>query len=167
MPALDFSLIEQLGRDLHTTVPGSMSEDQVCPWTLFLTMALTLLKGVLPHVPRMLPLMISDPEMRERVAETFTSDDFVNNIEEYFVQNIKSDIQAPINRQIIKSSETIMYFIDVFEGLAKSFFAPTHSDSDNDLGTTDNKPRSDNGFDSFGMLSQAINFAKVLYNLSK
>ena len=37
----------------------------------------------------MLPLMISDPEMRERVAETFTSDDFVNNIEEYFVQNIK------------------------------------------------------------------------------
>jgi hypothetical protein len=45
--------------------------------------------GVLPHVPRMLPLMISDPEMRERVAETFTSDDFVNNIEEYFVQNIK------------------------------------------------------------------------------
>jgi hypothetical protein len=46
MPALDFSLIEQLGRDLHTTVPGSMSEDQVCPWTLFLTMALTLLKGM-------------------------------------------------------------------------------------------------------------------------
>jgi hypothetical protein len=45
MPALDFALIEQLGRDLHTTSPGVMSEDQVCPWTLFLTMALTLLKG--------------------------------------------------------------------------------------------------------------------------
>jgi hypothetical protein len=45
MPALDFSLIEQLGRDLHTTSPGVMSEDEVCPWTLFLTMALTLLKG--------------------------------------------------------------------------------------------------------------------------
>ena len=29
-----------------------------------------------------------------------------------------------------------MYFIDVFEGLAKSFFAPTHSDSDNDLVST-------------------------------
>lgn len=163
MPALDFSLIEQLGRDLHTTSPGVMSEDQVCPWTLFLTMALTLLKGVLPHVPRMLPVLISDPEMRERVAETFTSEEFINNIESYFVQNIKNDIQAPINRQIIKSSETIMYFIDVFEGLAKSFFSAS-GDSDNDVGTTDNKPRSDS---NFGMLENVLNFAKVVYNLSK
>ncbi len=45
--------------------------------------------GVLPHVPRMLPVLISDPEMRERVAETFTSEEFINNIESYFVQNIK------------------------------------------------------------------------------
>jgi hypothetical protein len=37
----------------------------------------------------MLPVLISDPEMRERVAETFTSDEFINNIESYFVQNIK------------------------------------------------------------------------------
>jgi hypothetical protein len=162
MPHLDFSLIEQLGRDLHTTSPGVMSEDQICPWTLFLTMALTLLKGVLPHVPRMLPVLISDPEMRERVAETFTSEEFINNIESYFVQNIKNDIQAPINRQIIKSSETIMYFIDVFEGLAKSFFS---GDSDNnDVGTTDNKPRSDSGYN---MLGQVLNFAKVVYNLAK
>ena len=45
MPALDFSLIDQLGRDLHASTPGVLSEDQICPWTLFLTMALTLLKG--------------------------------------------------------------------------------------------------------------------------
>jgi hypothetical protein len=45
--------------------------------------------GVLPHVPRMLPVLISDPEMRERVSETFTSEEFINNIESYFVQNIK------------------------------------------------------------------------------
>ena len=45
MPALDINLINQLGRDLHTVSPGYMGEDEVCPWTLFLTMALTLLKG--------------------------------------------------------------------------------------------------------------------------
>lgn len=143
-----------------------MSEDEVCPWTLFLTMALTLLKGVLPHVPRMLPVLISDPEMRERVSETFTSEEFINNIESYFVQNIKNDIQAPINRQIIKSSETIMYFIDVFEGLAKSFFA-ANDDNGNDLGTTDNKPRSDSGLLSGSTLGHVLDFAKVVYNLTK
>ena len=47
MPALDLALIDQLGRDLHTSTPGLMSEDQIGPWTLFLTMALTLLKGEL------------------------------------------------------------------------------------------------------------------------
>ena len=45
MPALDINLVQQLGRDLHSVSPGYMGEDEVCPWTLFLTMALTLLKG--------------------------------------------------------------------------------------------------------------------------
>lgn len=75
---------------------------------------------------------------------------------------MQNDIQAPINRQIIRSSETIMYFIDVFEGLTKAFFS---TENDNDVGTTDNKPRyADAGF---GMLGQMVNFAKVIYNLSK
>ena len=45
MPAMDLALIDKLGRDLHSHSPGYMGEDEVCPWTLFLTMALTLLKG--------------------------------------------------------------------------------------------------------------------------
>ena len=45
MPAMDLALIESLGRDIHSHSPGYMGEDEVCPWTLFLTMALTLLKG--------------------------------------------------------------------------------------------------------------------------
>jgi hypothetical protein len=57
-----------------------------------------------------------------------------------------------------------MYFIDVFEGLAKSFFA-ANSESDNDIGTTDNKPR--NADMNFGMLNQVLNFAKVVYSLTK
>ena len=44
-----------------------MTMTQVCPWTLFLTMSLTLLKGLMPHVPAMLPLLVSDPEMRCRI----------------------------------------------------------------------------------------------------
>ena len=47
MPAMDINLIAQMGRDLHPShgANGLMAEDEVCPWTLFLTMALTLLKG--------------------------------------------------------------------------------------------------------------------------
>ena len=46
MPAMDLALIDKLGRDLHSHSPGYLGEDEVCPWTLFLTMALTLLKGI-------------------------------------------------------------------------------------------------------------------------
>ena len=55
-------------------------------------MSLTLLKGLMPHVPQMLPFLITDPEMRSRAEETFMSPEFQENIEEYFVANIKVDI---------------------------------------------------------------------------
>ena len=54
MPALDINLINQLGRDLHNVSPGYMGEDEVCPWTLFLTMALTLLKGGYLYILRII-----------------------------------------------------------------------------------------------------------------
>ena len=69
---------------------------KVCPWTLFLTMSLTLLKGLMPHVPQMLPFLITDPEMRSRAEETFMSPEFQENIEEYFVANIKVGITSEI-----------------------------------------------------------------------
>ena len=43
----------------------------------------------MPHVPKMLPAMIPDPETRARAEEIFNSEDFQNNIESYFVDNIK------------------------------------------------------------------------------
>ena len=49
----------------------------------------------MPHVPRMLPVLISDPEMREKVSDTFTSQEFMDNLEGYFVDNIKV-IDIPI-----------------------------------------------------------------------
>ena len=70
---------------------------QVCPWTLFLTMSLTLLKGLMPHVPAMLPLLVSDPEMRSRAEATFMDPEFQENIEQYFVENIK--VSAGVARQ--------------------------------------------------------------------
>merc|ERR1711881_374280 len=109
-----------LSRELHPT-SDLMSETEVCPWTLFLTMSLTLLKGLMPHVPQMLPLLVSDPETRERAEATFMSPEFQENIEEFFVENIKSDIQAPLNRQIIKSSETIMYMVKIFNNVFDYF----------------------------------------------
>jgi len=160
MPAMDLALIQSLGRDLHSHSPGYIGEEEVCPWTLFLTMALTLLKGVMPHVPRMLPVLISDPEMREKVSDTFTSQEFMDNLEGYFVDNIKNDIQAPLNRQIIKSSETIMYFVEILDSMLSSFMGP--KEQDNDLGTTDHRPRNLFGNSAIG---NVINFASTLYNL--
>ena len=74
---------------------------QVCPWTLFLTMSLTLLKGLMPHVPALLPLVVSDPEMRTRAEETFMSPEFQANIEEYFVNNIKVHYQGDSTLRIL------------------------------------------------------------------
>jgi len=168
MPALDINLVQQLGRDLHSVSPGYMGEDEVCPWTLFLTMALTLLKGVMPYVPKVLPAVIPDPAVRRRAEEAFLSEDFKNNIESYFVDNIKNEIQAPLNRQIIKSSETIMSVIDMVETLMSAFL-PNQSDAtgvnDNDIGSTDDKPRSYGQYG--GTISQLVNFAKTIYSLSK
>ena len=76
----------------------------------------------------------------------------------------QNEIQAPLNRQIIKSSETIMSVIDMVETLMNAFL-PAQSDA-NDKGTTDNKPRAyDTGYG--GTISQLVNFAQTLYSLSK
>ncbi|TRY70288.1 hypothetical protein TCAL_15036 [Tigriopus californicus] len=212
MPALDLSVIDQIGRDLHPSHPGMLSEGEVCPWTLFLTMALTLLKGVMPHVPRMLPVLVSDPEARLRAQETFESEDFKKNIEKYFVENIKkahshkiqveksessgipleivlsfrpgyaltyyarnhsqTDIQAPLNRQILRSSETVMQTVDVMNQLINTFMgSPNNAFSNDDFSGDTNglddgtdKPR------NFGLmnpntLSQLFNFGQTLYQM--
>jgi len=163
-------MIDSLSRELHPVNTGLMSETEVCPWTLFLTMSLTLLKGLMPHVPQMLPLLVSDPEMRQRAEDTFMSQEFQDNIEEYFVSNIKSDIQAPLNRQIIKSSETIMYMVKLFNnffdyfmgGGLKNVFADVASGSG-----TDEMPRRHSGINVGGFdLAQIFQFAQTMYNLA-
>ena len=45
--------------------------------------------GVMPYVPKVLPAVIPDPAVRRRAEEAFLSEDFKNNIESYFVDNIK------------------------------------------------------------------------------
>lgn len=166
MPALDITMIENLSRALHPT-SNLMSETEVCPWTLFLTMSLTLLKGLMPHVPALLPLVVSDPEMRMRAEETFMSPEFQENIEEYFVQNIKSDIQAPLNRQIIQSSETVMYLVKLMNNFFDYFMGGAAGGVNNDVGKTDNMPRS-SGINIGGMdVFQILDFAKTMYNLTK
>lgn len=79
----------------------------------------------------------------------------------FFLQN---DIQAPLNRQIIKSSETIMYFVDILDGMLTSFMGPNKPLDDNDLGTTDNRPRN---LGLGGGLGQILQFMQTLYNLTR
>jgi len=164
MPALDINMIESLSRELHPTT-NLMSETEVCPWTLFLTMSLTLLKGIMPHVPALLPMVISDPVTRSRAEELFLSEDFQNNIEEYFVDNIKADIQAPINRQIIQSSETVMYVVKLMNNFF-DYFMGGAAQSFNDAGKTDNMPRSASGIMVGGLdVFRIIDFVRTMYNM--
>merc|ERR1711997_802864 len=51
----------------------------------------------MPQVPKMLPAVIHDPDVRRRAVDILTSADFQNNMEEYFIKNIKEEIQAPLN----------------------------------------------------------------------
>jgi len=164
MPALDINMIDTLSKSLHPT-SNVMSETEVCPWTLFLTMSLTLLKGIMPHVPVLLPMVISDPETRSRAEEMFMSDEFQNNIEQYFVDNIKSDIQAPLNRQIIQSSESVMYMVKLINNFFDYFMGGAAS-SFNDAGKTDNMPRSASGITVAGMdMFTILDFVRTMYNM--
>ena len=72
----------------------------------------------------------------------------------------QTDIQAPLNRQIVRSSEQIMYFVDLMDNMLTTFMGP----QDNDLGKTDNRPRYLN---NLGYLGEVVNFARTLYNLTK
>merc|ERR1719412_2442902 len=134
-------MIESLSRELHPPHTNLMAETEVCPWTLFLTMSLTLLKGLMPHVPQMLPFLISDPEMRSRAEETFLSPEFQENIEEYLINNI----------------------FDYFMGGAGAALADGFG---NGLDNTDNMPRS--GLEVGGLdVMQVLDFMRTLYNLTK
>ena len=50
----------------------------------------------------MLPVFIADPELRAKAAETFSSEEFQNNIEEYFVNNIKVVYSYSPSQYLIK-----------------------------------------------------------------
>jgi hypothetical protein len=55
-----------------------------------------------------------------------------------------------------------MYFVDIMDNMLTSFMGP--KESDNDYGTTDNRPRNINGL---GVIGQVFNFAKTLYGLTR
>ena len=74
----------------------------------------------------------------------------------FYFQN---DIQAPLNRQIVRSSETIMYFVEMMDKMLTTFMGPKDN---NDIGTTDNRPRT---MDMLGMGGQVLQFAQTLYQL--
>lgn len=161
-PGLDLDLAQKLGHELHSHGgPNSvMGEGEVCPWTLFLTLTLTLLKGSLPYLPKVLPAVISDEVTRERAVRILESDDFQNNIEKYFVENVKTEIQAPMNRQIMQSTEAIKYMVDLIKGFSSIFFpAASH-----DPNVIYDEPKS---YYQPSTLEQVINFAQTLYQLSK
>ena len=84
---------------------------------------------------------------------------FQNDTKIFFY--FQNDIQAPLNRQIIKSSETIMYFVDIMDGMLNSFMGPKEG---NDVGTTDHRPRNMNLGSTLGTI---VNFAQTLYNLTR
>ena len=63
------------------------------------------MKGVMPYVPKVLPAVIPDPAVRRRAEEAFLSEDFKNNIETYFVDNIKvlkDDMISKWSKHMIK-----------------------------------------------------------------
>ena len=91
--------------------------------------------------------------------------------------SFQSDVQGPLNRQIIKSGETIKFGIELFKGIATTFLGLTadvnnvikeqnNNHINNDLGQTDDRPRyNDQGLANPETLGQVFQFAKTLYNL--
>ena len=88
----------------------------------------------MPHVPRMLPVLISDPEMREKVSDTFTSQEFMDNLEGYFVDNIK--VCSPSIRNRVLCSGMLLYLHHIN---FKIFFHPAKFDNFKDEKISDFK----------------------------
>lgn len=63
-----------------------------------------------------------------------------------------------------------MYGIEMLNGIVNAFFKSSANDvgqiPNNDLGTTDNMPRSYNSLLNPDTLAQVLKFAKTLYDLS-
>jgi len=167
-PSLDLDLVQQLGRDIHShgnSINSVMSEEEVCPWTLFLTLTLTLLKGSLPYIPKVLPAVIHDPTTRARAVEILESEDFQNNIEKYFIQNVKTEIQGPMNRQIMQSTDAVNYMVQMIKMFASFMFPSSSTDSE----STFDQPKSfDYAYEDdqqTSTLDQVVNFVQTMYNL--
>ena len=80
--------------------------------------------GVLPHVPRMLPVLISDPVMRQKVEDTFTSQEFLDNLEGYFVDNIKvSFFHIPVHKGKRKFEKTLIFAFEANSATIHSILA--------------------------------------------
>ena len=62
---------------------------KVCPWTLILTMAMSMMKVVLPHYRSILPYITDDVEAKIAVETMLASPDFDKHIEKFFIDDIK------------------------------------------------------------------------------
>ena len=106
----------------------------------------------LPAVPILARQPLKDSPLRnsiERIDGTHalvhsqrrvTKENDKNNKNVVFFQ---TDIQAPLNRQIIQSSETVMYLVKLANNFLDYFSggSGTKVKGGNDLGSTDNMPR--------------------------
>lgn len=84
---------------------------------------------------------------------------------------LQTDIQSPLNRQILKSSETVMYAVELLNNLITAFMGPENQNGiDVDEEANGDKPRdgylANEGLD-FGNMGQMFDFAKTIYNLMK
>lgn len=78
---------------------------------------------------------------------------------------LQADIQSPLNKQILKSSETVMYAVELLNNLITAFMGPEQQNGiDVDEEATGDKPRS---FGEYGNVGQMFEFAKTIYNLMK
>lgn len=62
-----------------------------------------------------------------------------------------------------------MYSVELLNGLINAFFKPP-TEENNDLGTTDNRPRMNSDLSGLlgnGIVGQVLTFAKTMYDLSK
>merc|ERR1719431_1319241 len=151
-------MINMLSREIHPH-SGLLSETEVCPWTLLLTMSLSLLKGVLPQAPYLLPLLTEDEEMQEKVLNIIQTEDFQDNMESYFLDDIKKNLQGPINERLVKSGRLASKVVDVMTKFMDAVTVGKAALGDNTVRTG----RSEKvGF--VEVAAKVIDFAKSAYN---
>lgn len=104
-----------------------------------------MMRVVLPHYRSILPYITDDQEAKASIELMLSSPDFDQHIEKFFIDDIKDNLQGPINEKMMKSGELANQMVTLAGNILKGLTAMKNaagtrtSDLDNNIETRESR----------------------------